>query len=74
MLDPFSWISPSWFSLEEEGNNTTTGCCEKGNVINAFEALKYRSDERCRKALEEINNSVSRARLEYCGVKDSTTR
>ena len=45
----------------------------EGNVINAFEALKYCRDEHCRKALEEINNSVYRARFEYCGVKNGAT-
>jgi len=42
-------------------------------VINAFEALKCRSDEHCRKALEEINNSAHRAGFEYCGVKNGAT-
>lgn len=42
-------------------------------MIKAFEALKYRSDEHCREALEEINNSVHRARFEYCGVKNGAT-
>lgn len=42
-------------------------------MINAFEALKYRSDELCRKALEEINNSAHRAGFEYCRVKPGAT-
>lgn len=40
-------------------------------MSNAFEALKYRSDKHCRKALEEINKSVYRARFEYCGINNA---
>ena len=43
------------------------------NAINIFKALKYRNDENCRKALEEINSSVYTARFEHCIVRSGAT-